>query len=236
MTTRSDVIAYRRAIADLSVLAVRDVQALIRSFGDMDPVRLRNLLIETMPDVVGPYLSASGDLTATWYEDLRSAALGGSFYATSSGEVNKDQLDAMIRWGLSPKFGKSSSTVLSLMGGGVQRMVAGAGRDTIVTNVAKDPVRVGYARIPRAGCCAFCAMLASRGAVYASAATAGQETHYHDHCHCVAAPVFTGDTFHEATQAQYSALYAESVVTGGRRGAVDPKATLAAMRENGNIS
>jgi hypothetical protein len=129
--------------------------------------------MQLLPEVVGPYLTASGDLAGTWYEDLRAASVGGTYYATSSGAVNQARIDSLVRFGVKPLFGQGGSTVLSLIGGGVQRMMAGAGRDTISGNAQRDRVRVGVARIPRPGCCAFCSMLAGRGAVYSSEASAG---------------------------------------------------------------
>lgn len=173
MTTAVDVTAYGRSVDDLTTLALRDTQGLLLSLGDTDPVAVRNALIRALPEVVGPYLTASGDLAATWYEDLRAAAVGGQFYAASSAVVDDARVESLVRWGVKPLFGSSGSTVLSLLGGGVQRMVANAGRDTIIDNVMGDRVRVGYARIPRVGCCAFCSMLASRGAAYNSAESAG---------------------------------------------------------------
>lgn len=54
---------------------------------------------------------------------------------------------------------------------------------TTVHNVAKNDVR--YARVPFGNSCAFCLMLASRGFVYHSATTAGEDKgHYHSNCHC----------------------------------------------------
>jgi len=44
-----------------------------------------------------------------------------------------------------------------------------------------------WRRIPEAGACAFCLMLATRGAVYSSARTAGEGNAYHRHCRCDAA-------------------------------------------------
>lgn len=166
MVTQSDVTEYGNAVDGLATLALRDVRQLLVSLADTDPVVARNALIAALPEVVGPYLTASGDLAATWYEDLRAQAVGGQFYATSAAAVNDAQVEGLVRWGVRPLFGASEATALSLIGGGVQRMVAGAGRDTVVDNVMRDRVRVGWARIPRAGCCAFCGMLASRGATY----------------------------------------------------------------------
>lgn len=173
LTTLASVNEFRRATDDLTTVALGEVNDLLAFLGDAPPATVRDSLMQLLPEVVNPYLTASGDLAATWYEDLRAAAVGGSYYATSSGAVNQARIDSLVRYGVKPLFGQGGSTVLSLLGGGVQRLIAGAGRTTIESNAVRDRVRVGFARIPRPGCCAFCGMLASRGAVYPSKASAG---------------------------------------------------------------
>lgn len=173
MTSQTDVAAYRTALNDLTTLAVNELASALVALKDAKPAVVRDTLIAAFPELIGPYITASGELAATWYEDLRRAAVGGTFYATASGTVNQAQVDALVRWGVRPLYGQSTATVLSLVGGGVQRMIAGAGRDTVIGNIGRERVKVGYARIPKAGCCAFCAMLASRGAVYHSQESAG---------------------------------------------------------------
>lgn len=51
-----------------------------------------------------------------------------------------------------------------------------------------DPTRPKYARVPQGKTCAFCAMLASRGFVYASEDTAGKWNRYHHDCDCKIVP------------------------------------------------
>ena len=51
-----------------------------------------------------------------------------------------------------------------------------------------DPTRPKYARVPQGKTCAFCAMLASRGFVYASEDTAGKWNKYHHDCDCKIVP------------------------------------------------
>lgn len=47
---------------------------------------------------------------------------------------------------------------------------------------------VAYRRIPEGGACDFCLILATRGAVYRSAETAGAGHSYHHHCRCSVEP------------------------------------------------
>lgn len=67
----------------------------------------------------------------------------------------------------------------------VQRHVAAAGRDLVRDTAAFHGKR--YARklgYSESGSCAFCAMMAGRGAVYATEDSAGVGKKWHDHCTC----------------------------------------------------
>lgn len=77
----------------------------------------------------------------------------------------------------------------------LERHVVQAGRDAVLDAASEDPQAVGFARVPSgAETCAFCLMLASRGAVYKSEQTArfkdGTRDPYHNNCDCVIVPVF----------------------------------------------
>jgi len=73
--------------------------------------------------------------------------------------------------------------------GAATRLVLAGGRDTITGTTPIDPAARGWERVIEPGACSFCSMLASRGAVYKES-TVGFRAH--DHCHCVARAVFTG--------------------------------------------
>jgi hypothetical protein len=83
------------------------------------------------------------------------------------------------------------------LAGQVARSVLDGGRQTITDSVAADRQAVGYTRLTGAKPCAFCAMLASRGPVYKTAASAEQRSRdndaYHLHCACTAEPVYSHD-------------------------------------------
>lgn len=179
MATQREIEEYRSAVGDLSALAVRDLSAALDSLNGQPPVTVRDSLIRLFPDLVLPYITASSELSAVWYEDLRARALSTPFYATTSGDVNQERIGALVRFGVKPLFGQSESTVLSLISGGVQRMVANAGRETIDVNAKKDVASVSWARevnpsrAKSGKSCDFCIMLAGRGDVYRSEAAAG---------------------------------------------------------------
>lgn len=232
MTTLEDVRAYQSVMDDLTTVAVGQVNRLLVEIADPNPVVVRDLLVELLPGLVEPYVVAAGDLAATWYEDLRGRVEDSFFQAGVFGAlVEPERVAAIARWSVTPLFDRSvESTVLTRAAGSVQRLVAGAGRETVRRNAARDRVRVGYARVPRPGCCAFCSMTASRGAVYGSEQSAGGVGNtFHDSCRCVVAPVFRGDTFARDVSAEHRAIYQQSIAFRDDR-AIDVQQTLANMR------
>jgi hypothetical protein len=192
----SEVAAYRGAVNDLTTLAVSDLAAALRALEGDSPERVRNTLIRAFPGLVRPYLTAASELSATWYEDVRAQVTPAPFYAVAPAVApSASRVGALVRWGVAPLFGLSDSTPLSLIGGGMQRLVAGAGRDTIDANAIKDSrsgrfAATGWSRIAQSDACEFCTMLAGRGARYRSEGSAGGDSDYHDWCRCVAVPAF----------------------------------------------
>jgi hypothetical protein len=73
--------------------------------------------------------------------------------------------------------------------GSAGRHVLTGGRKSLLTVLENDPIAVGWARVTDGDPCAFCAMLASRGVVFGSAAAAGFSAH--DHCACTAEPAYS---------------------------------------------
>ena len=175
MVTRAEVDAYSEVIDGLSAVAFAQVKALLASLDNPNPITFRDALIRTYPELMRPFMSAASDVAAEWYTTLRlNAGVRGAFRPLIAPTPVDDQFDAIVRYSLTPLFStSSSSTVLNLLAGATQKLIANQGRNTISGSAFSDSVRVGFARIPRAGCCAFCGMLASRGAVYSSAAAAG---------------------------------------------------------------
>ncbi|WP_117198073.1 hypothetical protein [Nocardiopsis sp. TNDT3] len=78
--------------------------------------------------------------------------------------------------------------------GAAERLVAEGGRKAITESARSDREALGWFRLPGPAPCWWCAMLASRGAVYGSresASTTEDGERYHDHCACEPWPVFS---------------------------------------------
>ncbi|MDT0267985.1 hypothetical protein RM844_17025 [Streptomyces sp. DSM 44915] len=119
--------------------------------------------------------------------------------------------------------------------GAADREALRGGRELIRDASRADRRVIGWARVTDGSPCAFCAMLASRGAVYRSEAGAffegrGRATEiprdpdalaeleqYHNGCHCQAVPVYSRADFLTPQARQYAQEWAE--VTRGLAGA-----------------
>lgn len=83
----------------------------------------------------------------------------------------------------------AGDNALAAVTGSASRHVLTGGREAMLTLVKADDRAIGWARVTDGDPCAFCAMLASRGPAYKSAASA--EFQAHDQCACTAEAVFS---------------------------------------------
>jgi hypothetical protein len=167
------------------------------------PEARRLQLLDGVPDVIGYYAEGSAALAADFYDDERERAGVAQSYVTTS--VINDRVVKIrrgIAWAAEPLFVGEDAATPDRLAEIVQLESARPFRDTITTNRQQDPQATGWKRVTSGGC-AFCRMLASRGAVYREASV-----HFasHPNCHCTAAPVFrTGESGPEASAIQYKA-------------------------------
>lgn len=169
---------YREANRALVTLASRDLSdfwAALNLSGDL--ALIRDALLAFYPELITVYGDTAAVLGADWYDQLRDVPpSAASFSAALAQPANVEQASATARWGLGPLFATDPDpdAALARLLGSTQRLVLQAGRDTVWDSARRDPVRTGVARIPSGPTtCRFCVMLASRGAVYSSEASAG---------------------------------------------------------------
>lgn len=79
------------------------------------------------------------------------------------------------------------------------------GRRQVIDTVRDDPVALGWYRVTDGDPCAFCALLASRGAVYKTQQSASFGAH--PSCGCSAEPAFTLDKFRDDRSREWNDLY-----------------------------
>ena len=138
--------------------------------------------------LVQQYGDGVASLAARMFDDMRPGSLP-FFESVPAESYSVDELQARLDQVIKTSRAQDVE-VLSVAQRQVQRDLLDMGRRTVRRNVARDS-RNGarYARVPSgAKTCAWCAMLASRGFVYATEDTAGKHHKYHTDCDCMIVP------------------------------------------------
>ena len=114
--------------------------------------------------LVNTYGGVAADLTAEWWDEIMMDDI---YFAQTADLPTYEQLTTEVAWGTAKTKRKD---VLSRMAMLTQKHIFGAHRNTVDLNALNT--KTGYARMAQPDACAFCRMLASRGAVYGSEAAA----------------------------------------------------------------
>lgn len=185
--TAADV---RAALIALTSASQAEVAAIFREMPSASAEEIRDRLLDELPALGDDYHLQASSLAADWYDELREAAeVKRAFTAVTANLPDEEQWLALARWSVGPLFQSSPDpdAALTLVQGGLQRVVANGHRATVQRSSLADPQAAGWARFGNGDTCRFCRMLIGRGEVY-RAATA--KFGAHDHCNCVAGPVF----------------------------------------------
>lgn len=212
-------------------MAKRDLDALMRMVDLSNPEAARDAVLDMMPYLVREYGDLASMAAAEWYEEVRAAAGVASRHATAlSPGMAAEVVQEGTRYAVGHFFGDDPMAALGLLSGMLQRYILYGSRDTVRRNAERDVARPRYARIPTgAKTCAFCEMLASRGFVYRSEATAGMHDDWHNDCDCQIVVEFDNDV-HHIDGYDPDAMYARYSEARQAAGTDSPKAILAAMR------
>lgn len=229
MPTRADVHQAQRALQRLSEAATGDFRKVWDSLRTSDRLLISRALEEAWIDIIGTY----GDMSATLAADLfevQAADLG----------IRKPKLK--IAAGVDP--GRASARLGYALSTPSQLGNALA----ILDQLTKQPYRstmqdsawasgAGWARVPTGSkTCAFCLVLASRGGVYASSASAGDKRYgkeYHGDCDCAVTLVRGSDDYPSGYDPD--ALYDVYETGRTQAGSGDTKQILAAIRAQQGI-
>lgn len=200
-------------------LAANDLNRLWSQAEQLADVDFFAYILQAFPDLVDPYHQAAGQLAANWFEESLPSS---GYIAKVVDPLPVGKVTASAQWAL----GGDGVKALNRLGGTLQRAVFDGARETTWLNI--EATNTAWARYASANACAFCRLLATRGADYRSEKTAA--TKVHDHCSCI--PVEDRDgsyqppDYLERWQSEYRTARTES-----RSG--DPKQILAAWRQQG---
>lgn len=193
MVTTPQLLEYDRGQEQIDRLVRRDVTQLFDGIGNIGPDRKRDLLMDLVPGLVAQYGPIAATLAAEFFAE--TVLLKASIPAITTGDAVRQSTRAVIG-GL---WRGDELTARDRLVDSMIRHTRQYGRSTIRESVGASGGRVRYARIlsygSEKGPCAWCRMLASRGAVYHSEITAGALDEWHDDDFCDAVAVRSPDDF-----------------------------------------
>lgn len=123
----------------------------------------------------------------------------------------------------------------AIMAQALQREITNVVRETVAANADRDPVAVGYQRVPSPTACAFCLVVALN--TYTSFEEDGG---YHNACSCTTVPVFRGvGAYRPSYYDDFEEIYSDAATgreqtfeaTNRTLTVIEAKPTLAAIRE-----
>lgn len=141
---------------------------------------LQNALYHIANDTFEEFADATGTASCNFFESYIEGARQVEI-APIPKYIKKRLYEGIERYG--NIHGYNSNHLIDIIARSVGTEVYHHANRTTKYNAIRNGLR--YARVPRGGSCAFCLMLASRGFVYHSKTSAGEDKgHYHNNCHC----------------------------------------------------
>lgn len=193
---------FQSLLSGLAADLIERAEKLAAAVARLDRAEALAFITEAFPELVTPYLAASADVTATWY-DAQDPAAG--FIAEPAELAPVDEL------GASGRIALLEDDPVAAVARSAEKHLFQTSRRTVRKNAKREGVR--WARHASANACGFCRILAIRGPAYSSekAATRG-----HDNCHCIAVPVRGGAYEPAPYVEQWKRDYKQAIKDGAR--------------------
>lgn len=185
---RAYVDAFTRSMAALSEdVRSRLADALAKVDFSAPVADVREACIAAMELFCGPYSDMAAELAAEFYDGVREMATGARLGALAESGRVPEATEGAVRAIMQDLVdGKPAEGVQRKLLDRADYEVRKSANECVRVNAERDKVR--YARVPSGSeTCAFCIMLASRGAVYRSEELA---SHAHARCDCRVVPDF----------------------------------------------
>ena len=160
---------YSLLRAALSDAALVELDRLMRSVAGESPAVQREAMMDLLPVLGNQYASATGEVAAVFSGELMELQEVKRPVAPEALELPPAQSwYALAGFGTSDRVMERGGMLLaySLIAGGLTKRLTEFAADTMIGNAGIQSTPMRAQRVPKTGCCAFCGMLASRGAVY----------------------------------------------------------------------
>lgn len=201
MISASQWDAYNAAVESIREGARSSVEGEVAAWLAANPdatvAEAREEAKRIMCGAVQDYDRSAAALAAEWY-DAQGRANGARLdRAVTAPAFSDAQVDRVARYKASRLVGGDLSGFAAECGSFAANSAMRSLNETVLRNVRRDRKKgVRYARVTSGrNTCAFCLMLAGRGAVYWTRESAGGTNRWHNHCTCKVVPSFSGDQY-----------------------------------------
>lgn len=187
MSLQSD---HKKAIDDLTTVAIAEVVGVLALIRDEPLQDFAGSLRNSLPVIASEFSTAAQLVATNYYDETRSLARVSTSYSAQLVDYDSaTPIAAGISYAVSKTYREQDfSSVVSLLAGNMQRVVAGADRENLSLNVVSDPSGKRYERIPSANGCSFCLTMAA----VAEVRRTDSFSKYHDFCRCTSRAIFEG--------------------------------------------
>lgn len=186
---REDFEAYAKAVDALAAEASEAAESEVLDWCAGNPgattEQARMAAIDILSRVQGVYDDAAASLAAEWYDETVVAGHGKLKSAITGTVSDRKGLIAAVHYQAGKYDGDDVEGFARSCGEYAANSAMRSVNRTVLRNAERDSGSgVRYARICVGGACAFCLMLGSRGAVYWSRESAGENGRFHRRCRC----------------------------------------------------
>lgn len=190
MTSQAEFDQFVESQRGVRRLVLRDLAAWWATVEHLSPSEIKAAAAEYLPLLSHTYGEVSATAAADFYETARAASVAKGRFSANLPENSAARYAArQVGWATVPLFQGDPAGAVGRLSIVADKAALQVGRDTVMHNNRRDPSSPRFARVPVGKTCAWCLMLASRGAVYRSAASAGDAGQYHGgHCDCQPVP------------------------------------------------
>ena len=160
--------SLRKVISDR---AMEDLDSLMLSVLSESPRVQREALKDIFPELADQYVGATSMVAAEFFDELMQIQdVAKPVAADTLLLEDPNRWRSLVDWSADDYvFDRlGSDQVYSRLAGGLTRSLTEAASDTMIGNAGLQGSALFAQRVPKPGCCAFCSMLASRGAVYSA--------------------------------------------------------------------
>ena len=165
--------ALRSSITDAGLAELDELLASLTG----EPTRVqREALKELIPELGAQYVNATSLSSAQFFEELMEMQGVKTPRAPELVPLpERKRWQSLVDWSADDYVFQhlGPNMVYSRIAGGITRALTESAADTMIGNAGLQGSALLAQRVPKPGCCAFCSMIASRGAVYSPESAAG---------------------------------------------------------------